>query len=173
MRSVSTTRTFSCSTKVRLHFQIGKSLTASRLHAENRFEQQRGFILELDSLINWLTDFISHSSSVDRQVNEFLHWKSSTTTFSRLFYFPHVVFDWLQQTIQLALNERQHHFDELLKCQFFHNQKTKEKIEHLVQMWLKLSSMGKNILFQTIDLRVEEKRFIGAQLENDGVFSIN
>jgi hypothetical protein len=47
---------------------MAKAVTIARLQLENRREQQRGFLLELDSLIDWLTQFINGSASIDRQV---------------------------------------------------------------------------------------------------------
>ncbi len=43
-------------------------MTTARNQLENRIEQQRGFLVELDSLINWLTNFINESKTSDPQV---------------------------------------------------------------------------------------------------------
>ncbi|CAF3539712.1 unnamed protein product [Rotaria sordida] len=91
--------------------EIAKSVTTARIQLENRIEQQRGFLLELDSLINWLKNFINESKTIDNQ------------------------------TIELALNERQQHFNELIKCCYINNHEVKDKIEHLIQMWNQLTSM--------------------------------
>ncbi len=47
------------------------------------------------------------------------------------------------QTIKLALNERQQHFDELIKCNQLDDHEVKQKIENLIQMWNQLTSMSK------------------------------
>ncbi|CAF3812396.1 unnamed protein product, partial [Rotaria magnacalcarata] len=90
---------------------ISKSVTAARIELENRIEQQHGFLRELDSLNNWVTNFINESKTTD------------------------------EQTIKLALNERQHHFDELIKYCHVNNHAVKEKIENLIKMWNQLTSM--------------------------------
>ncbi|UJR26819.1 hypothetical protein I4U23_008132 [Adineta vaga] len=90
--------------------EIAKCVTTARIQLENRIEQQRGFLVELDSLINWLTKFINDSKTID------------------------------SQSIQLALNERKQHFDELIKCSQLNDHGVKDKIENLIQMWNQLTS---------------------------------
>ncbi len=51
-----------------IYLQIAKCVTTARNQLENRIEQQRGFLVELDSLINWLTNFINESKTSDPQV---------------------------------------------------------------------------------------------------------
>jgi cytochrome c biogenesis factor len=43
----------------------------------------------------------------------------------------------------LALNERQQHFDELIKCSQINDHGVKDKIENLIQMWNQLRSMSR------------------------------
>lgn len=38
------------------------------MQLENRIEQQHGFVVELDSLINWLKNFIDESKTLDKEV---------------------------------------------------------------------------------------------------------
>ncbi|CAF1683183.1 unnamed protein product, partial [Adineta ricciae] len=97
--------------------EIAKCVTTARIQLENRIEQQRGFLVELDSLINWLTKFINESKAIDNQFRP-LPFKS----------------------IQLALNERKQHFDELIKCSQLNDHGVKDKIENLIQMWSQLTA---------------------------------
>ncbi len=53
---------------ISIHLQIAKCVTTARIQLENRIEQQRGFLVELDSLINWLRNFINESKTIDNQV---------------------------------------------------------------------------------------------------------
>ncbi len=46
------------------------------------------------------------------------------------------------QTIKLALNERQQHFDELIKCSQLDDHGVKDKIDNLIQMWNQLTSLS-------------------------------
>ncbi|CAF4565132.1 unnamed protein product [Rotaria sp. Silwood1] len=91
--------------------EIATRVTTARIQLENRIEQQRGLFLELDSLINWLTSFINESKTIDKH------------------------------TIQLALNERQQHFEELIKYCYINNHEVKDKIKRLIQLWNQLTSM--------------------------------
>lgn len=50
-------------------FQIAKSITTACIQLENRLDQQRGFLVELDSLIDWLSQFLEQSNQIDHQVN--------------------------------------------------------------------------------------------------------
>ncbi len=52
-----------------IYFQIAKYVTKARIQLENRIEQQRGFLVELDSLIQWLTNFRNESKTIDNQVS--------------------------------------------------------------------------------------------------------
>ncbi|CAF3869665.1 unnamed protein product [Rotaria sp. Silwood2] len=91
--------------------EIAKSVTTARIQLENHIDRQCGLLLELDSITNWLTNFINESKTIDKQ------------------------------TIKLALHERQQHFDEIIKCCYINNQKIKDKIKHLIQLWNQLTSM--------------------------------
>ncbi|CAF4875265.1 unnamed protein product, partial [Rotaria socialis] len=66
---------------------------------------------ELDSLNNWVTNFINESKATD------------------------------EQTIKLAVIERQQHFDELIKYCHANNHEVKEKLKNLIKMWNQLTSM--------------------------------
>ncbi|CAF3067164.1 unnamed protein product [Rotaria sp. Silwood2] len=90
---------------------LASSIITMRIQLENWFEEQRGFVVELDSFIDWLKKFTDESKTMDNQ------------------------------TIQLGLNERQKHFDELTKCNQQTNFEIKEKIQYLIHMWTSLSSM--------------------------------
>ncbi|CAM4900839.1 unnamed protein product [Rotaria socialis] len=91
--------------------EISKCITAARIELENRIEQQHGFLRELDSLNNWVTNFINESKATD------------------------------EQTIKLAVIERQQHFDELIKYCHANNHEVKEKLKNLIKMWNQLTSM--------------------------------
>ncbi len=46
------------------------------------------------------------------------------------------------QAIKLALNERQQHFEELIKYSQLDDPRIKKKIDNLIQMWNQLASMS-------------------------------
>ena len=48
------------------------------------------------------------------------------------------------KTIELALRERQGHFNELIHCHEYHHGRLKTKIDHLIQRWNELSSLSKS-----------------------------
>ncbi|CAF3964167.1 unnamed protein product [Rotaria sp. Silwood1] len=83
------------------------------IQLENCIEQQRGFVIELDSFIDWLKKFTDESKTMDNQ------------------------------TIQLGLVERQEHFNELIKCNQQNDFEIKEKLQYLIDLWTHLSSMSK------------------------------
>ncbi len=117
---------------ISIHVQIAKCVTTARIQLENRIEQQRGFLVELDSLINWLKNFINESKTIDNQVSK---------TKKRIFLIKYKIYFF--QTIKLALNERQQHFEELIKCSQLDDHRVKHKIDNLIQMWNQLTSMSK------------------------------
>ncbi|CAF1072993.1 unnamed protein product [Rotaria sordida] len=90
---------------------LATSITTIHIQLENYTEQQCRFLLELDSFVDWLKKFTDESKTMDNQ------------------------------TIQLVLNERQKYFDELIKYNQQNDFEIKEKIQYLIHMWTKLSSM--------------------------------
>ncbi|CAF3667024.1 unnamed protein product [Rotaria sp. Silwood1] len=90
---------------------VDSSITKMHIQLENCIEQQRGFVIELDSFIDWLKKFTDESKTMDNQ------------------------------TIQLGLVERQEHFNELIKCNQQNDFEIKEKLQYLIDLWTHLSSM--------------------------------
>jgi hypothetical protein len=54
-----------------IYSQLASSIIIARIQLENRIEQQHGFIVKIDSFINWLKKLTNQSKTLDNQVKKF------------------------------------------------------------------------------------------------------